>query len=1114
MSTTKQKVQSLLHKISAHPLQELTEEARAYRQSGWEAFLDQNFDLAKHCYTRAIEAGHEHPDLQLMLGHLCYQSNDLEAAREWYDRARLLAISESILAEETNPIFSLYVGNTHLKQKNYSAAIEEYETAVSLSKNFSYELKSNIFSCLTDTHIQRALERANQADWGGVWDDLDQALKRLNEAKHCCSRVAVLACKKAEFEHTFGVIKFYQAAYCCTAPSPKLKNKTDYQAAYCCKDPSPEAKRNYKIAFLKEAIQRFSRALTLEERSKVEKTYLQKSEVYSDQAWTYLELSRLESEEDTDIPAAKGYVNKAEKSIDRAIKHNQLLKLSKGGRDAPELSTADSDELVATADMYSLKGLIAKEKQKRFKQTTDSIQSYDDAIYYYQQAIKRRQETGRGTLSPEEIYSQIGELHIQKEAYEDAIASYQKAASIAESEGAFNSIYHGYLGNAYAELASRHREEDNPENKEIIAQYEKKSEEAFARYYHFDILQKEKFGHSGIDDSYNSLGNTYYNLEDYPAAIAQYKAAIAVAPEEAVYHGNLAGAYEQNIERLRAGQHSPDAIDDCHKKAIKHYRAAIELASNKSDKADYHNKLGNAYFDVKDYQLAVEQYQAAADLTPNVAVYYRNQANAYKQIAADMSAQAREVDYRKAEAAYRKAIAVESSSPNNYIQLGHLYMEMNLPEEAVAQYSLALDKEQRDNPDYHTFLGLAYRRSQNLEKAEAEYRTALRLSPEHENVSRNLGLLLHAMGKYLDATQELEKVHRQNPDDVDVLISLGLSYIELEREEEGIRYLNRAQKDWRAGYVLGRHYNKTKQFELAIEALQQARRQSIGESAAEVEDIPTQLEAAYQKLKEAHSQNESYLEALARNEVDASIQYYQQAAERFPENYRYRVSLGKQYYKRSQQSAQQPGEKGDPQDLKAAAEQWEKALQLLQQASSTEEQQAPSTEEALVTNNLGTAYDGLGQYRKARALYKRAAELSEGKNFVPFYNIGNASYRLRQFRAALKAFLTAIDIIEQSSSKKYALAYYNAGNCYFQLNQFSKAIELLETARQLNPSSCEVSYNLGVVRWIQGKREQAISAWYATLHVQPDHKAAKENLQLIEAGQQPNLQIYDPLHQA
>lgn len=98
------------------------------------------------------------------------------------------------------------------------------------------------------------------------------------------------------------------------------------------------------------------------------------------------------------------------------------------------------------------------------------------------------------------------------------------------------------------------------------------------------------------------------------------------------------------------------------------------------------------------------------------------------------------------------------------------------------------------------------------------------------------------------------------------------------------------------------------------------------------------------------------------------------------------------------------------------------------------------------------AYDN-GKYGEAFEKYQSAEKAGEGKGV---YNSGAALYRLKDYPAAAKAYLKAV---EADTDLKQS-AHFNAGDSYFMQEDKKKAAEQFKQAILLNPQDEAAIHNL------------------------------------------------------
>ena len=106
----------------------------------------------------------------------------------------------------------------------------------------------------------------------------------------------------------------------------------------------------------------------------------------------------------------------------------------------------------------------------------------------------------------------------------------------------------------------------------------------------------------------------------------------------------------------------------------------------------------------------------------------------------------------------------------------------------------AAQRVQSDLPGAHLNLGIVYGNRGENERAEAEYRSALRMDPAFLPASFNLATLLNKIGRNADAESSLREALARTPEQGDLHYSLGLLLAEDGRLDEASDELGRAAK--------------------------------------------------------------------------------------------------------------------------------------------------------------------------------------------------------------------------------------------------------------------------------------------------------------------------------
>lgn len=112
-----------------------------------------------------------------------------------------------------------------------------------------------------------------------------------------------------------------------------------------------------------------------------------------------------------------------------------------------------------------------------------------------------------------------------------------------------------------------------------------------------------------------------------------------------------------------------------YQEAVEAYRRAIKL---KSDHAEAHFRLGDAYFQLKKYDQAIEAYKKAVRYDPKLSTAFNNLGTAFTKIG----------DPNKAVEAYREAIRLDPKFPGTYFSLGATYWTQGDQAAALVQYRL------------------------------------------------------------------------------------------------------------------------------------------------------------------------------------------------------------------------------------------------------------------------------------------------------------------------------------------------------------------------------------------------------------------------------------------
>jgi tetratricopeptide (TPR) repeat protein len=238
-------------------------------------------------------------------------------------------------------------------------------------------------------------------------------------------------------------------------------------------------------------------------------------------------------------------------------------------------------------------------------------------------------------------------------------------------------------------------------------------------------------------------------------AIKLIRKAVALQPQAAIFHCNLAEAY-------RVTGALPEATD--------HSRKAIRLQPHN---ADAHNHLGLALQGLGQLTEAVASFREALSLRPDFALAHNNLGSALRELG--------QTDEALAE--FREAVRVQPALAVAHSNLGQLLLEKGQAEDALKHCREAV----RLSPDFAealSNLGNVLRAGDNLSEAKDCYRRALKLRPAVAMIHSNLGQALQEEGNLDEAISCYQESLRleQRSARVECYLASALEAKELEKE--------------------------------------------------------------------------------------------------------------------------------------------------------------------------------------------------------------------------------------------------------------------------------------------------------------------------------------------
>jgi protein O-GlcNAc transferase len=430
--------------------------------------------------------------------------------------------------------------------------------------------------------------------------------------------------------------------------------------------------------------------------------------------------------------------------------------------------------------------------------------------------------------------------------------------------------------------------------------------------------------------------------------------------------------------------------------AMQRYEAALRLAPNL---ARAHLNRGNILLEGDNTQAAIDAYATALVHDPNYAVAHYNTGNAYVQAGR----------HEAALAAYRAAIALKPDFADAEVAMGCVLEDLGQLDAAVASYRRAL----KINPSYvevYGNLGQALQKLGQLDNAVTTYRTALRVRPDFVVAHYNLGQVLHDLGQLEQAAASFEKVVEIEPDFAVAHYNLGSVLQNLGQLDDAVASYGRA-----------------------------------------LEINP--------ELPEAHSNLGNALKDLMR--FDEAMASHRRALEIRPQFAEAHCNLGNVLL-----------ELGQPVE---AVVSYRRALEI-------------NPEFSVAHNNLANVLKNLMRLDEAVASYRRALEIKP--HFAEAHcNLGSVLLELGQPVEAVASYRQALEV-----KPDFAEAHSNLGNALKALGLLDEAAVSYRCALKINPEFTEAHYNLGITLKDLGQFDDAIASFRQALRDNPDYAEAHNNL--------------------
>ncbi len=307
-------------------------------------------------------------------------------------------------------------------------------------------------------------------------------------------------------------------------------------------------------------------------------------------------------------------------------------------------------------------------------------------------------------------------------------------------------------------------------------------------------------------ESYNTIAKAFAEAELFEEAVRAYREIVRISPRNVSAYGVMAETYAK-LKRF------PEALEA--------YRQAVELKPS----ADAYGILASAYVRAGQYREAVDAYQLAMKLEPGFAQAWNRLSEIYirledyeERAATGPLDEPTKILYarlrqeQEALENYKEEMRKKPNDPAASIQMGKLYLELQLPAKALdflnhahrmkapsvvlfrllGQAHMALGQNrdakrfleravhtQKNDVEAWSMLGELYSRQGKQDESIKAYFEAIRWKPQDATLHRQMGDLLRRLGRHAESARSYWQAIHLNPQDAQARYGLGLNYVRL-----------------------------------------------------------------------------------------------------------------------------------------------------------------------------------------------------------------------------------------------------------------------------------------------------------------------------------------------
>ena len=367
----------------------------------------------------------------------------------------------------------------------------------------------------------------------------------------------------------------------------------------------------------------------------------------------------------------------------------------------------------------------------------------------------------------------------------------------------------------------------------------------------------------------NISGACFAGLGELGSAMNCYKNAIAIKPDYAKAHYNLAGTLhelgqlEESVKSYESSLMIEPDYAEAHNNlgnvfrelgelnmAIISYEKALVI---KPDYVEAHFSLAIVLESFDKFDLMLEHLQEAVAIKPNFSEAYLSLGDCFKKLG--------QLD--DAVKSYNQAVNIQPNFLEAHNNLGNVLKELGQIDDAVNAYESALAINS-DYPSIYNNLGNSFKELGRLSDAVKSYESAIAINPEYAEAHNNLGVTLYELGKLDEAGQSYEKALIVDSEYAEAHNNLGVSFNKLGKSEEAIKSYFKAltiDSNYADAYNnLGVAQKKLGQFDAAVKSYESALAINADDA-----DTHNNLGIALAELDKLDDATQSYNNAIAIN---------------------------------------------------------------------------------------------------------------------------------------------------------------------------------------------------------------------------------------------------------